>query len=247
MRALRLAIYFGLLAGAWALGWPRFALLATLLASGAAYAPEVPTWAVWLPLAAGVLVYSLVFLLAAARRWELGLGHHGAVVVLFGAVLLARLWGELAGAAEAGPPSEPPPTFRLSQAAARLDAGLQALARVRGGGPGTYPAAQAELERLASVDGALPLSGFRSHGWPARIALRVVPDAAGPVLLPRPGDGAGTLYVALAADRGRYWITLVGLSRYPTGEPALLLAEDGAPFVLTPTAGEPRRAEGGRP
>jgi hypothetical protein len=240
MRSLKFAIYFGLLGGAWALGWPRFALVATLLASPAAYAPEVPTWALWLPLGAGLLVYSLVFTLAAVRRWELGLVHHAAVIVLFGAVLLARMWGEMAWSADGGSTPEVPPAFRLSQAAARLDAGLQTLARARGAAPVVYPAARTELEGLLSTDGALPLSGFRRHGWPDRLVLRVIPDAAGPVLVPQPGDGAGTLYVALSSNRARYWITLVGLSRYPTGEPTLLLAEEGAPFVLaSPTAGAP--------
>jgi hypothetical protein len=236
MRILKFAIYLGLLGGAGALGWPRWSAQATLLCHARAYLPEVPAWSFWLPLGLVLLATSALFGLALVLRWRLGLVPHAVVLALFAAALLGRVWEASAG----GPGEvEPPPGVRMSQAAARLQAGLLAEARSQAAPRPVYPEEAAALERWLQVDGRTLRSGFRRHGWPAEVRLRVLPRAEGPVLQPLPGDPAGTLYYAVSPDRGRYWITLVGLSRHPTGAPSVMLAEDGRPLVLEPGGGPP--------
>jgi len=227
IRLLKHCVYFSLLAGAIAVGWPRFALLGQALACDACYFPWLPEAALWLPLAGLILGYTCFFLLGAVRGWRIGLLHHAAVLVLFGAILFARI---LEGTDPAERHPDPPPAVCLSVAAGRLQTGL---ARQTAGGrplPDTVEA----VEALVAGQSGPPLSGLRGHGFPLAVEVRVVTGASGPaldVLHDRPG----TIVYAVHADRRRYWITLVGMEQAPRGAPSVLRGEDGLPLILSAT------------
>jgi len=65
------------------------------------------------------------------------------------------------------------------------------------------------------------------------VRLIVFCGADGPVLQPRPGDRAGTLYYAVNEDASRYWITMVGLAELPAGRTGII-SSAGQPVVLVP-------------
>jgi hypothetical protein len=238
MRTIKNLLYLGMLAAALAIGFQRWKLLVIALLSAASYIPDFPFWPAWLPLGLGVVGYLFFFGAALATRKPILLRHHVVVLVLLGVVLLLRMWELLSPVPEhewRGPDEAPPPV-QLAKAAGHLKAGLDRVAVEPDSG---FPTEVQEVERLLRRSGKLPFSGFRGHGFRLPVALVVVPAAEGPVLRVRPGDRAGTLYYAVRDDGSQYWISVVGLERYPAGPPALLRGPENDPIVLTSGEEEP--------
>lgn len=240
MRALKYVIYLALLGGALLMGWPSWQVLAVILTSEASYFREVPFWPLWAVLGAGVLGYAIYFSVGAAIRLRISIKHHLAVLGLFAAVLVTRivtLLSPTTGTAWLAP-EDAPPHWCLAQAAGRLQLELEK--RFGQSDPVRFPRQAADLEALLRVDDRLPPSGFLHHGLKAPVRLVVVPGASGPVRTVRPGDRAGTLYYALSTRADDYWITAVGLTKYPTGEPAIMAGPDHAALVLGTTKRQER-------
>jgi hypothetical protein len=231
MRLLKYLIYIGLLAAALVLGAPKWKILIIALISSASYFPDFPFWPLWLPLGVMALGYLVYFLLGAALRFTINFKHHVMVVVLFGAVLLARVAALLSPVPEGiwRDEGDAPPQLLMARAAARLKSSVDAYSQ--NSDNRTYPADPEILYEFLREGKRLPSSGFRSHALQAPVALVVV-EAAGPVLKVRPGARAGTIYYALSEDQGRYWITLVGLSELPAGRPGIMQTADHQPIVL---------------
>ena len=154
------------------------------------------------------------------------------VVVLFGAVLIARVVTLLSPVPEGNWRNEgdAPPQLLMARAVARLKSSVDLYGQSSDNR--TYPADPEILREFLRTDKQLPPSGFRSHALRAPVLLVVVGEATGPVLEVRPGDRAGTIYYALNEDQSRYWITLVGLSELPAGRPGIMQAADHQPIVL---------------
>jgi hypothetical protein len=232
MRPLKYLIYIGMLAVALVLGIPKWKILVIALVSSASYFPDFPFWPLWLPLGLLVLGYLVYFLLGAGMRLEISFKHHVMVVVLFGAVLIARV-AALLSPVPAGnwrDEGDAPPQLLMARAAARLKSSVDEY--VQSSDNRTCPADPEILLEFLRVGKRLPASGFRGHALQAPIALVVVGESEGPVLEVRPGDRAGTIYYALNNDQSQYWITLVGLSELPAGRPGIMQTADHQPIVL---------------
>jgi hypothetical protein len=232
MRLLKFVIYIGMLAAALVLGLPKWKVLIISLISSASYFPDFPFWPLWLPLGILVLGYLVYFLLAAGLRFQISFKHHVMVVVLFGAVLIARV-AALLSPVPAGSwrdEGDAPPQLLMARAAARLKSSVDQYAQ--NSDNRTYPADPVILSDFLRDGKRMATSGFRSHALQAPVNLVVVGEATGPVLAVRPGDRAGTIYYALSEDQSRYWITLVGLSELPAGRPGIMQAADHQPIVL---------------
>ena len=234
MRALKFAIYIGMLTAALALGAAKWRILLISLFSSASYFPDFPYWPLWLPLGLLVLGYLVYFLLGAALRFRISFGHHVMVVVLFGVVLTTRVVSVLSAVPGSNwrDESDAPPQLLMARAAARLKSSVDLFGRDTDNR--SYPADPEVLAEFIRVDKRIPPSGFRSHGLWAPVKLVVVGEAEGAVLKVRPGDRAGTIYYAVSEDKSRYWITLVGLSELPAGRPGIMLSVDHQPIVLSP-------------
>lgn len=76
------------------------------------------------------------------------------------------------------------------------------------------------LER--QLEEAGPPTGYSSFGRAVAFRVVPVPDAAGPVLEPRAGDGPGTLYLACAKATRRFWLSAVVTDALPRGRPFLV-------------------------
>ncbi len=231
MRLLKYLIYIGLLAAALVLGAPKWKILIIALISSSSYFPDFPFWPLWLPLGVLVLGYLVYFLLSAALRFTINFKHHVMVVVLFGAVLLARVAALLSPVPEGSwrDAGDAPPQLLMARAAARLKSSVDTYSQSSDNR--SYPSDPEILYEFLREGKRLPSSGFRSHALQAPVAL-VVLEAEGPVLQVRPGHRAGTIYYALNADKSRYWITLVGLSEVPAGRPGIMRSADHQPIIL---------------
>lgn len=232
MRLLKFLIYIGMLSAALVLGIPKWKILIIALISSASYFPDFPFWPLWLPLGLLVLGYLVFFLLGAALRFQISFKHHVMVVVLFGAVLIARVAVLLSPVPEGSwrDEGDAPPQLLMARAAARLKSSVDLYAE--NSDNRTYPADPGILNDFLRLDKRQALSGFRSHALQAPVRLVVVGEASGPVLQVRPGDRAGTIYFALSEDQSRYWITLVGLAELPAGRPGIMQTADHQPIVL---------------
>ena len=232
MRLLKYLIYIGMLSAALVLGASKWKILVIALISSASYFPNFPFWPLWLPLGLLVLGYLVYFLLGAGLRLKISFKHHVMVVVLFGAVLIARVVTLLSPVPEGNWRNEgdAPPQLLMARAGARLKSSVDL--NGQSSDNRTYPADPEILREFLRTDKQLPPSGFRSHALRAPVLLVVVGEATGPVLEVRPGDRAGTIYYALNEDQSRYWITLVGLSELPAGRPGIMQAADHQPIVL---------------
>jgi hypothetical protein len=154
------------------------------------------------------------------------------VVVLFGAVLIARV-AALLSPVPAGSwrdEGDAPPQLLMARAAARLKSSVDQYAQ--NSDNRTYPADPEILNDFLRVGKRLTPSGFRRHALQAPVQLVVVGEATGPILEVRSGDRAGTIYYALSEDQSRYWITLVGLAELPAGRPGIMQTADHQPIVL---------------
>jgi hypothetical protein len=242
MRALKFAIYIGMLGAALALGSAKWRILLISLLSPASYFPDFPYWPLWLTLGLLVLGYLIYFLLGAALRLRISFRHHVMVVVLFGAVLTTRVVSVLSPVPGSSwrDGSDAPPQLLMARAVARLKSSVDRYGQ--SSDSRTYPADPEILREFLRTDKKLPPSGFRSHALKAPVELVVV-EAAGPVLDVRPGDRAGTIYYALNEDQSRYWITLVGLSELPAGRPGIMQSADHQPIVLSPDGRGQREEE----
>jgi|GEM_PF-1882194 len=232
MRLLKFVIYIGMLVAAMVLGIPKWKILIISLISSASYFPDFPFWPLWLPLGLLVLGYLVYFLLGAGLRFQISFKHHVMVVVLFGAVLIARV-AALLSPVPAGSwrdEGDAPPQLLMARAAARLKSSVDQYAR--NSDNRAYPADPEILDEFLRQDKRAAPSGFRSHALQAPVKLVVVGEADGPVLQARSGDRAGTIYYALSEDQSRYWITLVGLSELPAGRPGIMQTADHQPIVL---------------
>jgi len=233
MRLLKFVIYIGMLAAALVLGIPKWKILVISLISPASYFPDFPFWPLWLPLGLMVLGYLVYFLLGAGLRFQISFKHHVMVVVLFGAVLIARVAALLAPVPEGNwrDEGDAPPQLLMARAAARLKSSVDQYAHDTDNR--TYPADPGILSDFLRSGKRLAPSGFRSHALQAPVRLVVVGEADGPLLEVRPGDQAGTIYYALSEDQSRYWITLVGLAELPAGRPGIMQTADHQPIVLS--------------
>lgn len=232
MRLLKYLIYFGMLAAALVLGAPKWKILIIALVSPASYFPDFPYWPLWLPLGLLVLGYSVYFLLGSAMRFQISFKHHVMVVVLFGAVLIARVAVLLSPVPEGNwrDEGDAPPQLLMARAAARLKSSVDVYSQSSDNR--AYPADPEILIEFLREGKRLPPSGFRSHALQAPVALVVVGEAERPVLQVRPGHRAGTIYYAISEDQSRYWITLVGLAELPAGRPGIMRSADHQPIVL---------------
>jgi hypothetical protein len=233
MRLLKFVIYIGMLAAALVMGFPKWKVLIISLISSASYFPDFPFWPLWLPLGLLVLGYLVYFLLGAGLRFQISFKHHVMVVVLFGAVLIARVAALLSPVPEGNwrDEGDAPPQLLMARAAARLKSSVDHY--VQDTDNRTYPADPGILGDFLRSGKRLAPSGVRSHALQAPVRLVVVSEADGPVLEVRPGDQAGTIYYALSEDQSRYWITLVGLAELPAGRPGIMQTADHQPIVLS--------------
>ena len=152
-----------------------------------------------LALAAFTLALSLRFALGRRARVPL----HAAFLALFALCLVLRV-----AAAEPAPPTDP---------TAPLFDGLRAVAvELDRGYAGRYQADPAALDALLS---RLPPPGFVRLFRALPLHLRALSNADGPQLTPLAGDEPGTLYLALAADGRRLWLSALTLQG---GEAAVL-------------------------
>lgn len=167
---------------------------------------EVPlgAWAVLLAiaLAAFTLALSLRFALGLRPRVPL----HAAFLALIALCLALR-----GAAGDPDPPADPtaPLLEGLRTLASELDA------RYAGRYLIDEPSLNARL-------GQLPRPGFRRRFRRLPLRVRSLGNASGPQLTPLAGDEPGTLYVALAADGRRAWLSALTL-------------QEGAPAVLRQT------------
>jgi hypothetical protein len=219
------------------LGASKWKILVISLISSASYFPDFPFWPLWLPLGAAVLGYLIYFLLGVALRLRISSMHRVMAVVLFGAVVIARVVALLAPVPEGTwrDESDASPQLLMARAASRLKSAVDLYGQ--GSDDRSYPADPEVLLEFLRDDKWLPSSGFRSHGLRAPVLLVVVGEAQGPILEVRPGDRAGIIYYAISEDKSRYWITLVGLSELPAGRPGIMLGADNQPIVLGPEDG----------
>ncbi len=164
---------------------------------------EVPlgAWAVLLAvaLAAFTLALSLRFALGLRARVPL----HAAFLALFALCLALR-----GAAGEPEPPADPtaPLLDGLRTVAGELDRSYAGRYLV------DEPSLNAALARL-------PRPGFRRRFRTLPLRVLVLGNASGPQLTALAGDEPGTLYVALAADGRRAWLSALTLQ---AGAPAVL-------------------------
>ena len=154
------------------------------------------------PLGAWALLCSVVlaaFTLALALRLAFGMkprvAFHAAFLGLVALCLCLR-----AAAGEPRPAPDPVPVL--------LD-GLRAVAGALDHGyAGRYRVDPLLLEAALEP---LPEPGFRRKFRALRMHVRIVPGATGPVLERLPGDEPGTIYVAVAPDEKRVFLSALGL------------------------------------
>lgn len=208
-----------------------FQLLVDAVREPVVLADEVvsPLWLVPVAFALGFLVLRLV-LFARGRRarptWT------WAVIIALAATVVARALQPEPAALTFTRIQDAPPVLQTVEALKVLQSRLlQGIAQ-----QGRVPP-QAELEQEIVVEGR-PL-------WPSylyrfrRRPFRVVRSegAAGVIDRPRPGDVAGTLYVAIAPDQRHFWLSAVVLLEENGKRSSDMLPAEQGIFELT-NAGE---------
>jgi hypothetical protein len=181
---------------------------------GAALPWEVPFGALALTLAALVALATLWLASGAALGRRPRVPQHAAFLILLGACLALR-----AATPAPSPPRDPGPALLqgLRAAAEEIDRDFH----------GAY------APDASQIDGALARiasPGFRRFGRSLPLHARVLSAAAGPQLVPLPGDEPGTIYVAVSKDRTAAWLTALALGgtlRTTSGQPALIEAHAG--------------------
>jgi hypothetical protein len=174
---------------------------------------QVPWGAASLALAAALVVTTSCVAIRAVLGGRPRVALHGAVLVCFALSLALR-----SAAGEPRPPPDPLPA---------LLGGLRATAETL---DASYHDGYAPVDRLRETLRALPEPGFVRLGTRLPLRARILERAAGPQLLPLPGDAPGCIYAAFSADRRTVWLTalsLDGIARSPSGAPALIEARAG--------------------
>jgi hypothetical protein len=164
----------------------------------------VPAGAAFAVIACAAAAATLVLAVGAAARVRVGLFVHALLLTVCAAACGLRSTAE---APRPGPDPLPRLLEGLQAAAADLDAGT---------------ASQASLDRALAAVGDSP---FVLRGQRLPLRAKVLANASGPQLAPLAVDEPGTIYVALAPDRHRAWLTalsLGGLARLPSGKIALV-------------------------
>jgi hypothetical protein len=174
---------------------------------------QVPWGGASLALAAALAASTACVAVRAALGRRPSVALHGAVLLSFALSLGLRC-----AAGEPRPPPDPLPALLggLRGAAESLDAG--------------YHGEYAPTERLSATLSSLPAPGFVRRGTRLPLRARILERAAGPQLLPVPGDEPGCIYAAVSTDRRTVWLTalsLDGIARLPSGAPALIEARSG--------------------
>lgn len=161
----------------------------------ATLALDVPLGAWALLLAAFLAAFTLALSLRLAFGLKPRLPLHAAFLGL-----VALCLGMRALAGETRPPADPVPLLvdGLRATADALDHTYAGLYR-------------ADPLLLEAVLEPLPETGFRRQFRALRMHVRVLPGAAGAVLEALPGDEPGTIYVALAPDQKRVFLSALGL------------------------------------
>jgi hypothetical protein len=210
VRAVYLLVY-GLLA---ALGAALLARPAELWIRGLGlFAPalpwHVPAGSTAAALLALLAASSVVLAIAFALGRRLPLGLHAGFLLTVAAAAAVRSLGE------AQPPDSPEPALAnaLDAAARALDAGYATERRY-----------DPDVRAVQNVLDALPRPGFFLHGRPIGFTARLLHGASGPEPEPLPGDRPGTVYVGIASDGQRAWLSATTLRgktvamSHPTGE-----------------------------
>ena len=216
VRALSLLAYAAFAAlGAGLLARPALAWLLGLGLLRRVLPAEVPLGGLSALLLLAIAAATLRLAVAAALERRAGLRSHLVLLVLAAAALVLR---GVAGAP--GAPRDPAPAL-LDAVRAAADAADAHYASAK-----AYSLDEAALDASLS---RLPRPGFTRFGRALPLRARIVGGALGPQLAALPGDGPGTIYLAVSGDRQRSWITALGLRGVLTssGRPVMIQARAG--------------------